>query len=178
MKTSQFRLLFTAIAISAATMQSCKAKKAVAKPAPPAAPVSAPAPAPEKQPEPTPATQSEPAPAPAKPDFNFSNIQFEFNSAVLKTNSYQILDKMAAEMKKDPSAKFVLNGNSSAEGTAEHNMSLSVDRANSVKSYLMNAGISGDNLDVKGYGESKPLAPNTTEEGRELNRRVEVKVIK
>ncbi|QJD97905.1 OmpA family protein [Mucilaginibacter robiniae] len=178
MKISKISYLLTAMALSAATMQSCKAKKAVTKPAPATTPAATTAPAPEKQPEPAPPAQPEPAPAPAKPDFNFSNIQFEFNSAVLKTSSYQILDKIAAEMKKDQAARFVLNGNSSAEGTVEHNMSLSVDRANSVKSYLVNAGINGDNLNVKGYGESKPLAPNTTEEGRELNRRVEVKLTK
>jgi OOP family OmpA-OmpF porin len=119
-----------------------------------------------------------PAPAPAKPNFNFSNIQFEFNSAVLKTASYEVLDHVAAEMKKDPSARFVLNGHSSAEGTPEHNMLLSTDRASSVKSYLINAGISGDNLTVKGYGESKPITNNTTEEGRALNRRVEIKLVK
>jgi len=79
-------------------------------------------------------------------------------------------------MKKDPTAKFVLNGNSSAEGSFDHNMALSIERANSVKLYLVNTGIAGDNLSVKGYGESKPIADNTTEEGRVLNRRVEIKL--
>jgi OOP family OmpA-OmpF porin len=55
-------------------------------------------------------------------------------------------------------------------------MSLSVDRANSVKLYLVNSGVNGDNLTVKGWGESKPIADNTTEDGRVLNRRVEVKL--
>lgn len=111
-----------------------------------------------------------------KPNFNFRNIQFEFNSAVLKTGSIQLLDHAAAEMKKDPDAKFVLNGNSSAEGTATHNMQLSVQRAAAVKTYLVNSGINEANLTVKGYGESKPIAGNDTEEGRALNRRVEIKV--
>ena len=81
-------------------------------------------------------------------------------------------------MKKDPSVKFVLNGHSSAEGSDAHNMSLSIDRANSVKSYLVNAGFSADNFSIKGFGESKPVSSNTTEEGRALNRRVEIKVLK
>jgi OOP family OmpA-OmpF porin len=96
---------------------------------------------------------------------------------VLKTGSYQALDKAAAEMKKDKTVKFVLNGNSSAEGTDQRNMELSVERANSVKLYLVNSGVSGDSLDIKGLGESNPVADNKTEEGRVLNRRVEIKLV-
>lgn len=175
MKISQQRY-WALILVSALAVQACKSKKAVVKPQPVAEakdttppPPPPPPPAPEQKPQ-------EPAPAPPKPDFNFSNIQFEFNSAVLKTASYQTLDHVAAEMKKDPSANFVLNGHSSAEGTTEHNMSLSVDRANSVKTYLINGGINGDRLTVKGFGETKPLTSNTSEEGRALNRRVEIKL--
>ena len=79
------------------------------------------------------------------------------------------------EMKKNPSVKFVLNGNASAEGTPQHNMSLSVERANAVKTYLVNSGINADNLRAVGNGESKPTTDNTTEAGRALNRRVEIK---
>ncbi|WPU99624.1 OmpA family protein [Mucilaginibacter sp. cycad4] len=175
MKTLKTPLLALAIAVLAITTQACKTKKAVVQTPPPAQPTqqaATPPPAPKPAPAPPPA----PAPAPEKPDYNFSNIQFEFNSAVLKTASYQTLDHIVKELKLDPSAKFVLNGNASAEGTAEHNMSLSVDRANSVKLYLVNSGVNGDNLTVKGWGESKPIADNTTEDGRVLNRRVEVKL--
>lgn len=152
---------------------ACKAKKAVVAPVVIAEPVK-PAPVTET-PKLTPVTEPTPAPTPTPPNYNFSNIQFEFNSGILKTESYPVLDKAVAEMKKDPSVKFVLDGNSSAEGTDEHNMSLSIERATAVKLYLTNSGISGDNLTVKGWGESKPIAKNTTEEGRVLNRRVEIK---
>jgi OOP family OmpA-OmpF porin len=160
---------------AALTMSSCKTKKAVVKPAEPAPAAPAPPPAPPAQPAETP--KEEPPAPPAKPNFNFSNIQFEFNSGVLKTSSYGTLDKIVAEMKKDPNAKFMINGHSSAEGSAAHNQSLSEDRANAVKGYLTNAGINGGNLEVKGWGESKPLTNNTSEEGRSLNRRVEIKVM-
>lgn len=162
-------ILFAIIAL-----QACKAKKIVQKPVvavaetPPPAPVVAP---PTPQPEPVVA-----APAPAVPDYNFSNIQFEFNSGILKTQSYPILDKAVIEMKKDPSAKFNLKGYASAEGTDAHNMELSVDRANAVKAYLINSGVSADNLTAKGYGEANPVADNTTDAGRILNRRVEIRV--
>ena len=163
-------MLAVVIALFSVTMYSCKAKKLVAKPTPPPAVKETP---PVKE-EPV---KEEPKPQPVvQPDFNFQNIQFEFNSDVLKTSAYPILDKAAAEMKKDPSTSFILNGHSSAEGTVARNMSLSVDRANSVKSYLVNAGLSTSKFEVKGYGESMPITSNTTEEGRVKNRRVEIKL--
>ena len=144
----------------------------VAKPAP--APVKE-TPAEVKPVETTPPVQPREEPAPVeKPNFNFKNVQFEFNSDVLKTSSYPILDKVIAEIKKEPSATFVLNGHSSAEGSAERNKSLSVDRANSVKTYLVNGGLNGSNFEIKGHGEAIPVADNKTEAGRVLNRRVEI----
>lgn len=173
MKLLRTSLLLAAVGLFTISMQSCKTKKVIAKPTPvaekPAPPVE------EKKPEPAPAPKPEPAPVAEKPNYNFSNVQFEFNSGVLKTESFAVLDKIAAEMKKDPSVKFVLNGHSSIEGSTAHNMSLSVDRANSVKLYLQNAGVSSTNLSIKGYGATQPAESNDTEEGRILNRRVEVK---
>lgn len=175
MKVSKTQLFPLLIALAAITFPACKAKKLVEKPAPVETEKMY-APTPKPTPPPAPAPAQTPPPPPAKPNYNFSNIQFEFNSAVLKTGSYQALDLAVVEMKKDATVKFVLNGNSSAEGTDQRNMELSVERANSVKTYLVNSGISAGNLTVKGYGESKPIADNTTEEGRVLNRRVEIKL--
>jgi len=173
MKITKIYLLSILLSLGMA-FQACKTKKIAAKSAPPVHISNSPA---TQQSPPSPAPPKEdPAPAPAKPDYNFASILFEFNSGVLKTGSYEMLDKVAAEMKKDALAKFMLNGHSSAEGTAEHNQSLSEDRANAVKTYLVNAGVSGTNLMVKGYGESKPATSNKTEEGRAQNRRVEIKL--
>src|SRR5882757_840544 len=156
MKIMKSHFLLIIILFAVATLPACKAKKPVVTHPPvtyppdpqPVQKATPPAPAPVQQ-------ETPPPPAPvAKPDYNFKNIQFEFNSGILKTDSYPFLDKAAAEMKKDLSVKFVLNGNSSAEGTDAHNMALSIERANSVKLYLVNTGIPGSNLDVKGYGES------------------------
>ena len=80
-------------------------------------------------------------------------------------------------MKADPKIKFNLNGYASAEGTDAHNMELSAQRANAVKSYLVNSGVDANNLITKGFGEANPVADNTTEAGRILNRRVEIKKI-
>jgi len=173
MKISKSHLVLVAIALFTMSLQACKTKKIAAKPAPPVTrPVETP-----KAPEPAPVEKKEePAPAPEKPNYNFNNIQFEFNSGVLRTESFAVLDQVVKEMKKDESVKFILNGHSSAEGTPEHNMSLSVDRANSVKSYLVNAGIPAANMQIKGFGETQPMTSNDTEEGKILNRRVEIKV--
>lgn len=170
---SNFSLILILTAII--SLQACKAKKKIVQEPPPPAenpaqPVQQTPPPPPPAPDPQPA-----APTPAAPDYNFSNIQFEFDSGILKTESYPILDKAAVEMKKDPSATFLLKGYASAEGSDAHNMQLSLDRANSVKAYLVNTGVSTANLTTQGYGESNPVADNSTEAGRIINRRVEIK---
>jgi OOP family OmpA-OmpF porin len=104
----------------------------------------------------------------------YSNIQFEFDSSVLKTSSYPVLDATSADLRTSM-ASAELDGYASSEGTAAHNMRLSRDRANSVKTYLVNSGVSAKKLKVKGFGETHPIADNSTEEGRVLNRRVEFK---
>jgi OOP family OmpA-OmpF porin len=178
MKVIKSHFLLFVILFAVAVLPACKAKKAIIV-RPPVTYPPDPKPAQKETPPPAQAPVQQETPSKAtlvsKPDYNFKNIQFEFNSGILKTNSYPVLDKAAAEMKKDPTAKFVLNGNSSAEGSNDHNMALSIERSNAVKLYLVNTGISGNNLTVKGYGESKPIADNGTEEGRILNRRVEIK---
>jgi outer membrane protein OmpA-like peptidoglycan-associated protein len=109
--------------------------------------------------------------------FNYKNIQFEFNSSVLKTSSYTVLDEIGRQIKKYPSAVFQLNGHSSLEGSEKRNMMLSVDRAIAVKAYLVNNGVRNVNLLIKGFGETLPIVPNTTETNKALNRRVEVKPV-
>jgi OOP family OmpA-OmpF porin len=102
----------------------------------------------------------------------FSNIQFEFDSSVLKTSSYPALDATSADLKSSGSV-CELAGYASSEGTAAHNMRLSKDRANSVKTYLVNSGVAAKKLKVKAFGETHPVADNSTDAGRVLNRRVE-----
>lgn len=170
-KTSSF---FALIGLMALSQQACKSKKITAQRSAETE-TAQPAPPPPQQPAPV-AERPAPAPVEEKPDFNFRNIQFEFDSSVLKTESYAVLDRISREIRKDPSARFVLNGHASVEGTADYNMSLSVDRANAVKLYLANAGIASDRLTAKGFGATQPTASNDTESGRALNRRVEIKL--
>ena len=103
----------------------------------------------------------------------YDNIQFEFNSSVLRTSAYPSLDKLSAEVKANSAMKVQLDGHASAEGTEEYNMQLSKDRANSVKTYLVNSGVDASKISTKGFGETRPITSNATEEGRSQNRRVE-----
>lgn len=104
----------------------------------------------------------------------YAPIQFEFDSSVLKTSSYSTLDKLAKEVR-DNNSSVTLDGYASAEGSEAYNVTLSKDRANSVKQYLVNAGVSSSSITANGYGEKNPIASNSTEEGRVQNRRVEIK---
>ncbi len=196
MRTLNFRLLLLFTVACVISAASCKPKKLVTQ-APPV-PVQ-PAPV-QEAPRSAPAAESDadgdgipdsrdncpdkpgpadnggcPVVAAATPSFNYRNILFEFNSAVLKTSSYPVLDEIAREMKKYPEMRFILNGHSSSEGSEGRNMTLSVDRAVAVKAYLVAAGISARNLETKGYGETMPLNSNRNEAERQQNRRVEVK---
>lgn len=170
-------LAASAIALALST-HSCKPKQVVLQPAAEVVEREAPAErvvseTPKEAPKEAPTTVAPVATTP--PNYDFKNIQFEYDSHVLKTDSYAILDQISREIRKDPSAKFIIDGHASIEGTAEYNMELSIDRANAVKLYLVNTGIQADNLTVKGYGATRPAASNDTEGGRTLNRRVEIK---
>ncbi|KEQ29270.1 OmpA family protein [Pedobacter antarcticus] len=102
----------------------------------------------------------------------FETIQFEFNSSVLKTEAYPTLDKLSSVLREN-GGKALVKGYASSEGTAAYNLKLSKDRANSVKTYLVNSGVSSNQVTTKGFGEANPIASNDTEEGRIQNRRVE-----
>lgn len=102
----------------------------------------------------------------------FEKIAFDFNSSVLKTEAYPTLDKLSSVLREN-GGKVTVNGYASSEGTAAYNMKLSKDRANSVKTYLVNSGVNASQVATKGMGEANPIASNDTEEGRIQNRRVE-----
>lgn len=110
--------------------------------------------------------------APASNVTGFEKIGFDFNSSVLKTESYPTLDKLSSVLREN-GGKVTVNGYASSEGTAAYNLKLSKDRANSVKTYLVNSGVNASQVATKGNGEANPIASNDTEEGRIQNRRVE-----
>jgi len=101
-------------------------------------------------------------------------INFDYDSDVIRVESKPTLDKIAAMLKSEQDMQLIIEGHTDSDGTTEHNQVLSQKRAESVKSYLVNAGISSSRLFTEGYGESTPVAPNTTATGKAQNRRVEL----
>ena len=101
-------------------------------------------------------------------------IHFRTNAEVINENSYPLLDEVADILQKNPQIKLVeIQGHSDDRGNREHNVELSQKRADAVRQYLINAGVSGERLTAKGFGPSRPLAPNVINTGRAKNRRVE-----
>jgi outer membrane protein OmpA-like peptidoglycan-associated protein len=102
-------------------------------------------------------------------------IFFEFDKAVIRDISKPPLDKIAAFIKAHPEIKKLrVEGHTDSKGTDRYNQKLSERRANSVVTYLVGQGVNRSILHAVGYGESKPIAPNTDEAGREKNRRVQI----
>lgn len=107
-----------------------------------------------------------------------NNIFFDFNKSELKPESYPELDRLFNYLKENPDIRVEISGHTDNIGTDEYNLSLSQSRANTVKEYLVSKGIDSERIVSKGYGKTRPVAINDTDEGRQLNRRVEFKIIK
>jgi len=104
------------------------------------------------------------------------NVFFETGSAELKTESTTELNKLVDLLKKNPSMKIEISGHTDNVGSKESNLKLSDNRSKSVSTYLISKGIEADRLTNKGFGDSKPMDTNDTEQGRANNRRTEFKV--
>lgn len=103
-------------------------------------------------------------------------IRFDFQNSGLRSEDYPILDYVANNLKINAAAKIILEGYASGdEGTDIETNTLARDRANAIKTYLVNSGIAAERFTIKAYGETKPLASEATEEGRITNRRAEIK---
>jgi hypothetical protein len=105
------------------------------------------------------------------------NIFYETGRYQLKSISFAELDKLVSFLVKNPVVRIEIQGHTDDEGTEEYNIDLSMKRAEAVYRYLLDHGISDFRLSFKGYGESKPVSSNETEEGRALNRRTEIRII-
>jgi len=109
--------------------------------------------------------------------FELKNIFFDLGKASLREESKKELDKLY-EILNNSEIVIELGGHTDSIGSDEANQSLSQQRVNSVKTYLVEKGINTSRLMAVGYGEKFPIASNSTESGRQLNRRVEVKILK
>jgi outer membrane protein OmpA-like peptidoglycan-associated protein len=107
-----------------------------------------------------------------------NNIFFEFAKAVLLPESFPELDRTAEFLKNNPGITIEIAGHTDDVGSEETNQKLSQKRAQSVTDYIISKGIDPKRLTTMGYGESRPVAFNSDEEGRAMNRRVEFKILK
>lgn len=106
------------------------------------------------------------------------NVMFQQSTAVLIEISAASLDKVVQMLRENPSMEIMLTGHTDNQGSSRANIKLSQQRVEAVKSYLISRGIAEDRLQGKGYGGTRPVASNASEETRKLNRRVEFVILK
>ncbi len=105
-----------------------------------------------------------------------SKVLFETGKAIIKSESYSLLDELSAMLKKYPDTRIVLEGHTDSEGDDAANLTLSKNRAKAVADYLKDKGIDATRVSSDGFGETKPIADNKTPDGRQKNRRVDMRL--
>ena len=106
-----------------------------------------------------------------------TNVNFDFDSAKIRSDSESKLNRVVSILKANPSVRVRVEGHTDSTGPEKYNLGLSYRRAEAVKGYLEGNGVAGNRLSVVGFGETKPLVANRTRAGRAVNRRVEFKVL-
>ena len=105
-------------------------------------------------------------------------ILFDVGKSTIRPESATVLNNIVNVLNKYKNSKFSIEGYTDTSGNKDKNQRLSEDRAYSVKAYLVDKGINPARLSAKGFGPEKPIADNKTKKGRELNRRVEINLVK
>ena len=106
------------------------------------------------------------------------NIFFDFDKSELQPESQTELTALIDFLRKNPTVSIEIEGHTDNQGDEAHNIKLSEARAKAVMDYLLANGITPDRLSCKGYGATRPIQPNDTEEGRAANRRTEFRVVR
>jgi len=107
-----------------------------------------------------------------------NNVFFDFDKFNLRSESFVELDRVVQLLKENPGIEIEMSAHTDSKGADDYNYRLSDDRARSVREYIVSKGIDEKRIVSQGYGETKPVSTNETDEGRQLNRRVEFKIIK
>lgn len=103
-----------------------------------------------------------------------SDVLFEFDKWVIKREFHPVLDKWVEFFQNHPEVHAEIHGHADSTGPSTYNQKLSERRALAVVNYLVDKGVNPGRLTATGFGEEQPVAPNTTREGRQQNRRVEL----
>lgn len=131
---------------------------------------------PTPEPAPAPIVDTEPEPAPEVVRVEL-DVKFDFDKSRVREESYSDIKNLADFMQQYPQTTTVVEGHTDSVGTDQYNQRLSERRAEAVRNVLVNEyGVQGNRVNSVGYGESRPVADNSTEEGRQINRRVEAVV--
>ena len=109
---------------------------------------------------------------------SFDRLQFESGKSILKPSSEEQLKNMAAILKAFPTVELKLGGYTDNTGDAAANLKLSDDRAKNVMARLVEMGVAASRLQAEGYGQEHPVADNSTDLGKAMNRRIDVRVTK
>jgi len=112
-----------------------------------------------------------------KNKFRLDKVYFDLGKAKVLEDSYEQLNLLADTLKKNESIKILIEGHTDNVGDSQENKRLSYERAYNVREYLINKGINGKRIQIKGYGDTKPISENNNENGRKNNRRVEFVII-
>jgi len=107
-------------------------------------------------------------------DLASKSLEFENDKAIIRKRSYGDLESLVNILLLRPDLNINLEGHTDDNGSEEYNLELSRNRVNAIKEFLVANGVSGDRIKLAWFGETKPIADNATEEGREKNRRVEM----
>ncbi len=110
--------------------------------------------------------------------FRLNNVFFDFDKYSLRPESFVELDRVVGFLKDYPNVQIEMSAHTDSRGSDEYNITLSDNRARSVMEYILSKGIGVERIVSKGYGETKPVATNDTDDGRQLNRRVEFTILK
>jgi len=113
---------------------------------------------------------------PAQKTYTFEDVHFDFDRYNLKPEAVKILDDAIVTLRENPDLRVTIEGHCDSMGTPEYNLALGERRANAVRDYLVNRGVAATRMETVSYGEERPKADNSTEEGRALNRRASLVV--
>ena len=130
----------------------------------------APPPPPARAPEP------EPAPLPTKKKIVLRGVNFDFDKSNIRGDAAPVLDEAVSTLKEYSSINIAVEGHTDGRGSEEYNQGLSERRANAVRDYLASHGVARSRMTAAGFGKTRPVASNDTDEGRAQNRRVELRV--